>query len=612
MRALLVVLIALATAACAAPRHAEPPAEPLVLHDSVLDEDTYWSGSILIDGSVKVARGATLTIAPGTDIAFVRRDLSQDGLGDATLEVDGRLIARGTRSAPIVFRSAEAEPRAGDWLEIHINFSPEVHLQFCELRDSAYGVHAHFTRGIIEDCVIRNNIDGTRLGNSRFTIRNNLVEHNISKGINFRDSQIEITRNIFRYNPAGIFLFEKDRSSPIHQNNFYANEFHLRLGDFFVGDVAPHDNWWGSTDAKTIAEHIYDSRIDPEIGTVTVAPADSWRPGSGPRDAVQLEEVRRHVSQGFVDAPPLPVGGPVLAASWDGTLSAFDDRGRRVWRRQLGEVIDAPLAADAQAVFGQTWGREVFALSLRDGRLLWRFVYEPSPADDHRQGGVVLLDDLLLVPAWNGTLHALDKKSGAPRWSFDAGDALRAAPTVHDGYIYLADTAGRISALHRDGRLHWQLSLEEPLLSAPALTPQGLVVLGRAGTLTALSFAGEILWQRALDETCFYAAPVFVDATLVVATAGGGLWRLSADGQVIWRSTLSGPSYATPLVHQGRIFVGDNNGNLEVFNLDSGESLARWPVGEAIQGAPAALGQQVLFGARDGALHVLRVENSAP
>ncbi|WP_305045895.1 outer membrane protein assembly factor BamB family protein [Geoalkalibacter sp.] len=607
MRRLAVFLLALLLGACAAPR---PPVEvpQMVLGDLVLREDTLWQGRILIDGTVQVPRGLTLTIAPGSDIAFVRRDRDEDGLGDAGLSVDGRLIARGTRGAPIVFRSAEADPQPGDWLEIHINFSPEVHLRYCEIRDSAHGIHAHFARGLVEDSIIRRNIDGTRLGRARFAIRNSLIEHNLSKGINFRDSEVEVTANIIRHNAAGIFLFEMDRGSAIHGNNFHDNEYHVRLGDFFTGEVQTRDNWWGTSDPAAIRARIYDQALDPDIGTVSIAPAPTWVENTGPRDALTLVPLRRYAAEGFVDAPPLVVGSLVLSASWDGTLRALDAQGQQRWQRTFDDVLDAPLASDGERVFGQTWGREVFALAVKDGRPLWRFTYPESPADDHRQGGLVVAGDLVLVPAWNGTLHALERISGAQRWSFAAGAVLRAAPAVGPDRCYLVDEAGKLSALDLDGRLLWQINLKEPLLVAPTLTPSGLAVLGKEGTLSLVSLQGEVLWRRPLAEPCFYAAPAYHEGTLLVATAGGGLWRLNAaDGSIVWRRPLAGPSYATPLVHGGRIFVGDNQGVLEVFNLESAASLARLEVDGAIQGAPRVQGDLLMFGARDGALHLVEI-----
>ena len=66
-----------------------PPAElaTQVLSDVKLSEDTTWQGRILIQGQVRVFKGATLTIRPGTEVAFARQDLDRDGLGDGTLVV---------------------------------------------------------------------------------------------------------------------------------------------------------------------------------------------------------------------------------------------------------------------------------------------------------------------------------------------------------------------------------------------------------------------------------------------------------------------------------------------------------------------------------------------
>ena len=41
-------------------------------------------------------------------------------------------------------------------------------------------------------------------------------------------------------------------------------------------------------------------------------------------------------------------------------------------------------------------------------------------------GGLLLAEGQLLVPAWNGTLYALDPQSGREFWSFAARAPLRA------------------------------------------------------------------------------------------------------------------------------------------------------------------------------------------
>ena len=36
----------------------------------------------------------------------------------------------------------------------------------------------------------------------------------------------------------------------------------------------------------------------------------------------------------------------------------------------------------------------------------------------------------------NGTLYALDAKSGAPLWSYNSGGACNAGPSIADGMVY--------------------------------------------------------------------------------------------------------------------------------------------------------------------------------
>ena len=578
-------------------------ATKLYRNDHII-EDTTWSGSIVIDGTVKVAKGVTLTISPGTDIAFVRRDADADGLGDAVLAVEGRLMAVGTREEPIRFHSTAENPQPGDWLEIRVDFSQEVHLRYCDIRDSAYTLHAHFTRGVVEDCTIHHNIDGCRLGQAKFTFRNNLIEHNQGKGINFRNSSVEAHHNILRYNGSGVFLFESDRTFDIHHNNFYGNLDNLRLGDFYTGDVSVRDNWWGTADPVVAQATIYDRSKDPEIGQVKISPAEAWVAETGPSDALQIVPAWEYATGGYVDADLVAGNGKLYVASWDGILHVLNDHGETLWTRNLGDTLDAtPVLAGGQ-IFVQSWSREVYALDATTGEVRWRFDYSPSRADDHRQAGLLVVDDLVLVPAWNGTLFALDAASGERRWSFSGGQPLRAQPAYDGNSLYLASGDGSLSALALDGSLRWQQSLEAPLLRAPALLPQGVAVVSREGQVVAYDHNGQKLWQRELDETCYYGSPLYHNGALFVATAGNGLWKLDvATGDIIWRAELAGPSYATPFIDNGRIFIGDNSGALRVFGIDSGHLLAEHRLDREIQGRPLIWSDRLLVGSRDHKVH---------
>ena len=119
---------------------------------------------------------------------------------------------------------------------------------------------------------------------------------------------------------------------------------------------------------------------------------------------------------------------------------------------------------------------------------------------------------------------------------------------------------------------------------------------------------GKELWRRSLAETCYYGAPIYHNRALFVPTAAGALWKLDAEnGRVLWRAATTGPVYATPRIADGRVFLGDNSGVMQVFSADSGELLARFQAEREIQGRALLWQGQLLFGSRDHKVHALKV-----
>lgn len=596
-------LFLLFPSACAVPVVPDP-----VLHltDTVLEQDTVWQGRVVLDGRIEVLRGATLTILPGTEVTFVRRDDDGDLLGDSTLLIKGSLHAEGTRQAPISFRSAAADPRPGDWKEIRADFAGEVTLRYCEIRDSVSGLHAHYTKGSMEDCWLRKNIDGTRFGEATFSVRRCLIEQNQAKGILTRQSNLQLENNIFRHNGTALFFMENDRSSRIEQNNFYANQFHLRLGDFSSAQVKTANNWLGSADKKQWRSKIYDRRQDPDLGMIETQPADSWRPDSGPRDLLSFRQAWKLETAGFVDASPLVVADRLYAASWDGHVYALDGYGQLLWKTFLGAEIDATPAASADSLFLQTWRRQAVALDLTDGTVRWQFSYPQSPADDHRQGALLPLADTVLLPSWGGVLYGLGVDDGKPRWQLSGHLPLRAAPVTDGERIYLSAGDGSFTALDVTGKQLWSVVLGAPLLTPAALTPDGPVVAARSGLLTAFDPHGQLRWQRQLAESCYYSSPLYHQGSVYLATAAGSLWKLDAvTGRLIWRLSDLGAFYGSPLIAGQRLFIGNNSGQLYAINIDSGELLTSFQAGRDIQTTPVVFFDRLVFGSRDGNLYGL-------
>ena len=120
------------------------------ISNQTIDCDTIWSPYhvYVLSGSITIAEGATLTIEPGTVI--------KGGNHSSRLIVNGALVAKGTKRAPIIFTSLRddtcggdtntdgnnSSPAAGDWDGIFFfdtsNDSTCV-LDHCLIRYAGYG-----------------------------------------------------------------------------------------------------------------------------------------------------------------------------------------------------------------------------------------------------------------------------------------------------------------------------------------------------------------------------------------------------------------------------------------------------------------------------------------
>ncbi|PLX80698.1 MAG: hypothetical protein C0616_07335 [Desulfuromonas sp.] len=587
------------------------PGQPQMqrLGDMSISTDTLWQGTILVDGTVRVIGGATLTIAPGTEVRFVKRDRDQDGLGDSGLKVEhASLVANGRRDAPIRFVSDASPGNPSDWLEIRVDFAKRLELRWCEISGSAHGLHAHFSHGIIEDSRLRGNLDGTRFGEGKYRVSHSVIEQNSGKGLNFRNSEVEIDHNLIRDNDSGLFIFETNRQWSIHHNNFLDNQWHLRLGDFFTGEIEVRDNWYGRYGEREKPPKLYDRDVDPGIGKIKVNPNIKQIDGAGPRDSLRLNKVWRRETGSFVDASPVKVGDALVVAGWDAVLRAIDLDGKERWNIALGEEGDSAVAFDDERVYLQSWNREILAVDRENGEVEWRIFYPESLADDHRQGGVARADDLLLVPAWNGSLLGIEAKTGTVRWNIDCGYPLRSTPLVIDDVIYQGSGSGRLTALNLQGEFLWTRDFGAPLLASPAAVPGGLAVVNKEGVLTVMNRLGETKWRGELRESVFYSAPLYADGSLLVATTAGNLYAFDPrDGSTKWSFRGFGPFYGTPAYADGRISIGDNTGWLHLLNSASGEVIGRVETGGAIQGTPLFVDDLLVVGSRDNFVHAWRL-----
>ncbi|PLX43122.1 MAG: hypothetical protein C0608_00245 [Deltaproteobacteria bacterium] len=269
-------LLFLSLAACSAP---ETTGDLHYMPSELISSEVTWEGRVVVDRIVIVGRSGTLRIAPGTKILFEKVDWDGDGIGDAEITVEGKLIADGTPQEPILMASAEVDPSPGDWKYLHINFARGARLSNVRISDAFSGIQVHYSKVEIDRCDFRHNIDGIRFSTADLTVKGSLSMQN-RHGIRFeeRGHPALISGNRVTDNEVGIFaVTECKGTSTFKDNDFSANETPVKMGWEQHSDIDLTGNWWGAP-ADKVKESILDGKRDSTLGVAVIAPVMGLAP----------------------------------------------------------------------------------------------------------------------------------------------------------------------------------------------------------------------------------------------------------------------------------------------------------------------------------------------
>lgn len=218
-----------------------------VLGDDVLTGETIWEGRIRIAGRVRVPAGSRLVILPGTVIEFAKHDRNGDGIGDNGLQLQGILIAKGSPQRPILFRSAQPRPSAGDWDAVNIFNSDGTQnlVEHCVFEHAYRALHFHFANVFVQRSEFAHNLRGLQFQESAVVLRDNTILHNRS-AIRARDSEVELHGNYVAANYAGVsFLRTNLRAGDNHIVANLREGLRIRGGSSWLQTNTVVGNRWG-------------------------------------------------------------------------------------------------------------------------------------------------------------------------------------------------------------------------------------------------------------------------------------------------------------------------------------------------------------------------------
>lgn len=326
----------------------------------------------------------------------------------------------------------------------------------------------------------------------------------------------------------------------------------------------------------------------------------------------------------ITNAPARGPDGTLYVGSSDGHLYAIAPDGTQRWRFQTNGILDssnAAIAADGTIFFGATDG---FAYALHaDGTLRWRSAAAERPYFAPPALGA---DGTAYFKNDDGNLRAFTP-DGALRWTYSApGEGSYSGPTVApDGTIYFPANDGALHALTPTGTLLWRTfppaltggNDTSGLYTSPALDAAGhLYAATLNGTVFSLTPAGTLRWtyRPGGGNENVTSSLALAEGRAYFASYGALLYAINqTDGSLIWTASIEAQARASSpaVAADGSIFVGSYANKLLRFSRD-GELLRTWSAGNWFRSSPLLADGRLYIGNGDGKLYAFDLAGVGP
>ncbi|AOS43781.1 Outer membrane protein assembly factor BamB precursor [Lacunisphaera limnophila] len=217
-----------------------------------------------------------------------------------------------------------------------------------------------------------------------------------------------------------------------------------------------------------------------------------------------------------------------------------------------------------------------------------RAVHPPAPAALWRYRlGVgtwappVAADGVVYVGGGDGRFHAVRTADGIAAWVWRGRTPIDGRATLDDTSVYFLDTSFHLVALDRmTGALRWRLPLHNEFLAGGS-APANPTFNHRAAT------------------------PLLHDGTLYVGSSDGGFYAVNPDtGTVRWRHEAGAPVYSgAGLVDADTLLYGTMDGSIVQLDLRTRRELLRLHTGGGVVTTPLVVADRIVAGSRDYQLH---------
>jgi outer membrane protein assembly factor BamB len=392
---------------------------------------------------------------------------------------------------------------------------------------------------------------------------------------------------------AGIRVLDGDTSKPIKNASVTIDGVEAPVGPRGVAELVPRARVKARVSARGYGIRI----VRVSFRRRLIETVDLWRPdtqwpvyGANPARTQAHPKIKirppfrivwKRYMGSLLEFPAVVWNGVAYANNMGGTLRALSMKnGRLLWRRRVGGRMASSPGVDPKRGVLVTTAMSGYAriVSMKTGRTLWRFYTgraEPSP---------VIRDGVAYFGAENGNVYALDLDRRRPRWVFHGGVKITGSPALVGKRLYIGDYAGRVFALDtRNGRVVWTGSAGSRVYGTIAAAGGRVFAPSVFSGLSALSArTGRLLWRIPVGAYV-YSSPAFYRGRVYFGAYTGSVYAASASsGRILWSRSAGGNVSAAVEVVDGLVYAGSFGGRVTAWDWRSGRTAWTFPDGRYV------------------------------
>lgn len=215
------------------------------------------------------------------------------------------------------------------------------------------------------------------------------------------------------------------------------------------------------------------------------------------------------------------------------------------------------------------------------------------------------------VPTYGGDLVALDTRTGASRWFFDAGDPLIGGVAFEAGAIIFGTKGGDLFSLDAiSGEMNWEITLDGEVWSTPDPWEGDIVATTLDGTVYRINAEdGAIKWRHAVSAG-IAAPPVVAGGVVYVGSFDNRLYALDAvSGDRKWSFRAGNWIWAPAIVDGDTVYAASLDG--KVYAVDASNGAEKWSfdTGAPVRAAMVVAGDGLVAISRDGTMYKLNMDD---